>query len=279
MPTKSVIPTHDLPNDFFRINRIELADPILFVGHHRHEFYEFLWFTSDSDDHFIDFEPYPVRVNQVYFLAPGQVHAVPGRRPTGYALVFSPDFLSSLPEEYLRHLFTPFLNDGIALGAEAVPPLHSLLTLLDTEYTGQRHPLIIQSYLKAFLLHIYRASEAMPVVTNARDQRLNKLLSLIEANYQSERKAEFYAEQLGLTTQRVNELLKEKRGFTVTQAIHNQLVLEAKRRISGGEQSLKEIAYELGFNEPGYFSRFFRKQTGITPEAFRERIKPVRGTA
>lgn len=275
MPAKAPIPTHDLANDFFLLNYIELADPVLFVGHHRHDFYELLWFTSAGDDHLIDFEPYPVRPNQVYFLAPGQVHAVPGQRPTGFALVFSPEFLASLPEAYLKHLFTPFLNDGIALHEADIPPLQALLKLLETEHAGHRDPLIIQSYLKAFLLHIYRASEAMPVVTTFRDQRVNTLLALIEAHYTSERKAEFYAERMGLTTQHLNELLKEKRGFTITQAIHNQLVLEAKRRISSGEQTLKQIAYELGFNEPGYFSRFFRKQTGLTPETFRERILPV----
>ncbi|HEX8504618.1 MAG TPA: helix-turn-helix domain-containing protein [Hymenobacter sp.] len=282
MSANASIPLHDLEQGFFLINRIEEADAVRFVGHHRHAFFEMLWFTSDSADHLIDFEPYPVRENLVYFLSPGQVHAVPGMqpeapatRPTGFAIVCSTEFLSRLPEEYLKHLFTHPSNEGIALRPADLPQLHTLVNLLEVEHQGQQDPVIMQSYLKALLYHIHRASAGAPAVASFRDQRLTVLLQLIQARYKTERKAEYYAQHLSLTTQRVNELLKEKRGFTVTQAIHNQLVLEAKRRISDGELTLKEIAYELGFNEQGYFSRFFKKQTGMTPEAFRDKLVPM----
>ncbi|HEX8424790.1 AraC family transcriptional regulator [Hymenobacter sp.] len=279
MPTKQLIPTHDLDQGFFLINRIESANANRFMGHHRHVFYEMLWFTSDGDDHLIDFEPYPVRKNLVYFLSPGQVHAVLGQRPTGFAVVCTTDFFNNIPEEYLKQLFTHFINEGIMLREADLPQLHTLVNLLEVEHAGQQNPLIIQSYLKALLFHIYRASQGAPAVASFRDPRLNTLLHLIQTHYKTERKAEFYAEHLGLTTQRVNELLKEKRGFTVTQAIHDQLVLEAKRRISDGEQTFKEIAFELGFNEQGYFSRFFKKQTGSTPKEFREKLAPMISTS
>ncbi|MFD1470072.1 helix-turn-helix domain-containing protein [Hymenobacter caeli] len=273
MKTKALIPLHDLHANYFLIGQIEKADSVRFGVHHRHQFYEILWFTSNGQDHSVDFEDYPVCKNLVYFLAPGQVHAMPGPRPTGFVIALAPEFVNGIPEAYLKHLFNLSVNEGIQLIDEQLPPLELLVRLLQLEQAGGQHPLVVQSYVKAFLLHIYQATrETNPAVAQFSDKRLVTLSALIQQHYREERKTDFYADHLGLTPQRVNELLKEKWGYTITQAIHNQLILEAKRSISLCERSFKEIAFDLGFNEQAYFSRFFKKQTGITPEAFREKI-------
>ncbi|WP_372489943.1 helix-turn-helix domain-containing protein [Chitinophaga sedimenti] len=68
--------------------------------------------------------------------------------------------------------------------------------------------------------------------------------------------------------------MREKFGFTVSQIIYHLLLIEAKREIGHGRKSIKEIAYELGFSEQSYFSRFFKKQTGTTPRASASRRLP-----
>ena len=101
------------------------------------------------------------------------------------------------------------------------------------------------------------------------NESLIKLFQLIEAHYKKERNADFYSNRLSLTLKRVNEITKKQLGKTVTRLLHDRLLLEAKREINFGKRSHKEIAYLLGFDDPAYFSRFFKKRTGITPEQFK----------
>ncbi len=72
-----------------------------------------------------------------------------------------------------------------------------------------------------------------------------------------------------MTTKRLNEIVKRDKGKSVTQLIHDRLVLEANREMTFSEKSIKKIALNLGFDAPAYFSRFYRSQTGETPTHFR----------
>ena len=106
-----------------------------------------------------------------------------------------------------------------------------------------------------------------------RFQRLENLYELVEKHYLTERKASFYAEKIGLTPKRLNEILKNKVGLTLTQLLHKVLIAEAKKMIARGDKNFKEVSFELRFSEQAYFSRFFKKQTGMSPEKFARLIR------
>ena len=105
------------------------------------------------------------------------------------------------------------------------------------------------------------------------DIRVSKVLSLIDKHYINERSTDFYAREVNLSNKRMNELTKKAVGHTVKQLIDQRLLLEAKRMISSGASSFKEIAFSLGFSEASYFTRFFKEQSGCTPEQFRLLLK------
>ena len=108
---------------------------------------------------------------------------------------------------------------------------------------------------------------------NEQDMRVNKVLSLIDEHFIHERPTEFYAGRIMLSKKRLNDLTKNAVGHTVKQLIDQRLLLEAKRMISYGSQSFKEIAFLLGFSDASYFTRFFKEQSGSTPEQFRLSLK------
>ncbi|WP_225872327.1 helix-turn-helix domain-containing protein [Pedobacter frigidisoli] len=78
---------------------------------------------------------------------------------------------------------------------------------------------------------------------------------------------------MGISSKRLNQILKEKLNKTGMQIIHDRIILEVKRKIIHSELTIKEIAYDLGFSDRPYFSRFFKKQTQQTPEAFQKQAK------
>ncbi|MES1155772.1 MAG: helix-turn-helix domain-containing protein, partial [Pseudorhodoplanes sp.] len=80
----------------------------------------------------------------------------------------------------------------------------------------------------------------------------------------------FYADRLAMTADRLNTHVKRATGVTAGHLICHRILTEAKRELVFTGRAVAEIAYDLGFTDPSHFGRFFRKQTGTTPQAFRE---------
>jgi AraC family transcriptional activator of pobA len=102
------------------------------------------------------------------------------------------------------------------------------------------------------------------------DARVEELRQLIDANFRKERLISFYAKTLAMTADRLNDHVKRATGVTAGHLIRQRVLTEAKRQLVFTNQPINEIAYDLAFSDPSHFTRFFRKQTGSTPQAFRE---------
>jgi AraC family transcriptional activator of pobA len=103
------------------------------------------------------------------------------------------------------------------------------------------------------------------------DDTLDALRGLIEQHFRQERLLAFYAEKLAMTPDRLNDHVKRATGVTAGHLIRQRVLTEAKRALVFTNQAVQEIAYDLAFSDPSHFARFFRKQTGTTPQEFRER--------
>ncbi len=102
------------------------------------------------------------------------------------------------------------------------------------------------------------------------DALVDELRRLIDANFRKERLIIFYAKTLAMTADRLNDHVKRATGVTAGHLIRQRVLTEAKRQLVFTNQPINEIAYDLTFSDPSHFTRFFRKQTGSTPQAFRE---------
>jgi AraC family transcriptional regulator, transcriptional activator of pobA len=102
------------------------------------------------------------------------------------------------------------------------------------------------------------------------DARVDELRRLIEEHFRKQRLISFYAEKLAMTADRLNDHVKRATGVTAGHLIRQRVLTEAKRQLVFTTQPIHEIAYDLAFSDPSHFTRFFRKQTGTTPQAFRE---------
>lgn len=101
------------------------------------------------------------------------------------------------------------------------------------------------------------------------DNILSELKLLIDNYFKKEHSVSFYAEKMCLTSRTLSNMVKKASDKTVSDFIKLRLALEAKRMLLFSEKTVKEIAWELGFDEASHFSHFFKSATGMSPETYR----------
>jgi AraC family transcriptional activator of pobA len=101
------------------------------------------------------------------------------------------------------------------------------------------------------------------------DPVVAELRRLLEANFRAQRRIGFYAGTLAMTADRLNDHVKRATGVTAGHLLRQRVLTEAKRQLVFTDLAIGEIAYDLAFADPSHFGRFFKKQTGKTPQEFR----------
>ncbi|MGC5703532.1 helix-turn-helix domain-containing protein [Pseudomonas sp. NFXW11] len=155
---------------------------------------------------------------------------------------------------------------------------HSLNTLFKAlldEYEGSAsaRELLLHSLVNVLLVWIARRGQ-QPVVPGTRSERKQQLLGhfikLVEQHYQEHPTVEALAHRIGLSSVHLNTLCRELAGQSALQIIHQRLMLEARRALIYTNISISQLSDNLGFSDPTYFSRFFKRLSGQSPHAFRQ---------
>ena len=243
----------------------------------RKKFFEIVWLQNEFPLHALNDGVAVTKKDWIYLIPPYRVHQLNKAGKTGILLSFKNDFLAEEDKEFYLDIFNIFNIQGefscLPLSDENAIELNSIYKLLEKEYQITENGfLILKALLKVFLLKLIRIKEHVFTNHDINQRRVFEFMMLLEKNYQEERNALFYASQLGLSAKRLNQILKEKLDKTAMQLIHDRIILEAKRKIIHSEYTLKEIAFDLKFSDHPYFSRFFKKQTGQSPDEFQKQI-------
>ncbi len=248
---------------------------------HRHSFYHLLFFSEGGGRHTIDFNHFDVKPYQIYFMVPGQVHSWDFEgNVDGYVVNFSSSFFQSflLKSEYISQF--SFFNGGTTESVIDLPeavqhPILSLFEKLVTE--SQQHNVLKEDMLRVLLIQIF-ISVQQSISSEQRNSTpfqahpvLKNFQKLIEKNYLEIRLPGQYAKLLNITPNHLNALCKEHLGIQAGEVIRNRVVLEAKRLLVNLGLSVSEVAYKLNFNDNSYFTKFFKKEAGMSPEAFRKK--------
>lgn len=108
---------------------------------------------------------------------------------------------------------------------------------------------------------------------NIEEKLLMEFLELLEANFSSKHKVIEYAELMSISSRKLNEMIKFYFGISVKNLISTRIYIEIARKLQFSSESVKEIAYELGFSSPYHLSHFFTQTKGISPQAYRDLLK------
>ncbi|MEM7032442.1 MAG: helix-turn-helix transcriptional regulator [Chloroflexota bacterium] len=258
------------------IKRVNLSRP------NRVNFYEIFWITAGEGVRYIDFKEYTIQPNTLFLLTPGQVHFWKlQQQPAldGYAILFLEEFLqlgTSAQVSFLRELDffhridrdpVIYLTDGQAAVFQHL--VSEMQSEYQTQKLGRTH--MLQSLVQIFLIQAQRHYQMRNTHLKPTTEALliDQLRTLIDQQFLSQRNVQAYADMLGITAGYLSKIAKTVTGVSAGVLIRERLVLEAKRLLAHTDNSVAEISFELQFDDPSYFGRFFKRETGQSPLSFR----------
>jgi AraC family transcriptional activator of pobA len=247
-------------------------------GPHALTFYDILLVTRGLGSFRLDAHRYPVRPGAVFFTSPGQVRQWKVRGLDGLCLFFPAVFLEEFFQDALFLHRLPYFH---------APDGRAVLRLTPTKAAHLRKRLLAMRRelrsLRDDSVHLLRARLYEVLVALARDYsaalRLpsarapNRIAlrfhELVERDFRRLHHAADYARQLVVSPGYLNTLSRRHLGRNAKGVIQDRLVVEARRLLLYSDESAARVAYALGFKDPSYFARFFRRATGWSPAGFR----------
>lgn len=246
---------------------------------HKHTFYHVVYFTRGGGSHAIDFKNFTVVPNQIYFMAPGQVHRWNFEGEVdGYIINFSESFFRSflLRPDYLDTFpfFTGNIDDEVInLPDDMQADVIGLFEQLINE--SSRNGKLSLDMMRVLMIQLFIATarqspnSSRVTAPNYNYTLLQNFRKLVDEHYTTFKLPKDYAALLYITPNHLNALCNDMLGMPAGEVIRERVILEAKRALVNLELSITQIADKLNFNDNSYFTKFFKKYAGLTPEEFR----------
>lgn len=242
-------------------------------------FFDILLVTKGRGRFALDDEVHAVAPGVVFFTRPGEVRRWQAEGLEGACLFFTGDFLRDAfaDARFIEQFayWRPGRPSGaLALSAHEQAQFLARFGEMRAEFDALKgdaaHLLRARLYEILVLLNRWYLARYGEAPARRPDARVERFLALVERDLSAERCVADYARELALTPGHLNALCRQGLGRPAGRLIRERLVLEAKRRLLASDGPAAAIAYGLGFADPAYFSRFFRRETGEAPRAFRE---------
>lgn len=251
---------------------------------HRHDYYEIIFVEDGSGQHIIDYESYEIKPPVFYFLTKGQIHFWKLKKElTGKVLLFPREFLIPPAEKQFNHeddlLIFNSLNKAqqVYIDEDNLAKIHEILGNINEEFSRKSDCSlsILRAYLHILLVSLFRiyAKEQPTNILNNTNTLVRRFRQMVSENYLTIRSVQEYADLIGISATHLRDTVKNITGYSPGQIIRQEIIFEVKRRLANTEYTTAQIGYALNFEDTSYFSRFFKRETGLTPSNYREEIR------
>ncbi len=251
--------------------RIEKMTHLPAVPRHKHTCYELFFILQGEGNFYIDCEHYDVQKNSIFFVAPGRIH---GWNYTNNieAYLIKCDLTSYLDPYILEHL-SVFHFDTALLSEQEASMITGVLDDLYKEFlsTYSLKDFALTNLLNILFVYLQRALPAKASAFTP-DILMTKLDDLMYQNNYQLSSGHYYAKKLKVSLKHLNTAVKKFTGISCSEYIRSKTLYEAQRLLKYDTLTCNEIADRLGFIDPCYFSRFFKREFGIAPKFFRNDI-------
>lgn len=236
-------------------------------------YYYFFFVNKGSSTYRVDLEEVIVSDGQLLFVSPSQIitHPLADTAEEYYKVAFDENTLALLPQQFL-FLINPLNKNIIKFNAGTIERVKAIFEILQNLLYHHNEPAdtsILLAHLNSLLTELngaYFESARHPA-----SSKLSKYIEFklaVETHLTEQNSVHAIAKQLATTTSSLYGVVKEFSGISPKEFITNRLMLEAQRKLRYSKPSVKELAYELGYNDPDYFSRLFKKFTGKSVSQF-----------
>ncbi len=228
----------------------------------------------------IDFESYYLQSPALVFISENQLLKIQKNKEAlkGRTLRFSSDFFCiklNRSETFCDAvIFNTTKPPYVNMDDSEAKKIDYLFTAISNELEGanELQEEIITSQLKTLLL--YASKIKLKQFGNVNLLKPSSIVidfqNILDRKYEHQHNVQFYADNLNISPKGLNKAVKKELGRTVSELIKEKLIVEAKRELYTKELSIKEISFKLGFEDPAYFSRFFKKETSHSPKEYAE---------
>lgn len=265
--------------DIFSVSKVFFDDACKIDHSKKQNAYTIYWIQEGKGVYNIDFKQYSFEDNVLFFLSPGQVFTVDSEQiKKAYKITFVKDFYCIQTHDVevacngilFNNIYeTPFVKPCHKDTQKLNFILESLLDEFEQSKTAQYD--MLQAYLKQFIINSVRVKQENHVIKEDTETRLFKDFSLlVEQNFKKLHSVTDYANRLGLSPKSITKHFQKLGTDTPSDFIKNRILLEAKRMLIYTDYTVKEIAFDLGFNDPAYFTRFFTKAISKSPLQFKK---------
>jgi len=246
---------------------------------HRHDSYLMVFFTNGSGIHEIDFDSFKIKSGSLFVLQPGQMHHWSlSEDIEGFVIIFSQElynlyFGQKKINDY--NFYNSILNrPEVDFKTEEIAKILPYFDLLIQE-NSENNKLQLDKMLNLLdCIHIEIArkyGETFSHQTHSYNIKISAFEVLLEEHFRTQKLPSFYAEKLNITLKHLNRICNEILQKTATEVIMDRLILEIKRMLIDKQLAVNEVAYAVGYEDYSYFSRVFKKQTGLSPTEFRNK--------
>lgn len=258
----------------------------------RNNFFTLIWIVEGAGTVNSDFDGHRFESNTLFTFAPYQPYVFTTTKPIrGIAIYFHSDFFCIHKHQKELELNGVLYNNVyqppfIRVDESAASIFRMVCGQIEAEMQNAalaQHELLV-SYLKIFLITASRLKiEQQPnVLEMMKDNKepfiLQKLKDAIEENFKFKHSASEYADLLYISPKALAKITKTHFNKTLSSLINERIIIEAKRELYLTDKTVKEIAYELGYEDEFYFSRFFKVNADVSPQLYRDTVGFARGT-
>lgn len=227
----------------------------------------------------LDFEELAVQAPAMLFVFPDQVHNILEiDEPQGWAISFDPALIDHDFQLVLEQGFKgPVVLDKQTAFFEQMVILLDLIEKIQSgiadNYTGRTTHSLLAALLSLIAGRIETTTLNQKTKESRGDIIAQKFNQLLKQNYKNWKQPSQYAAELAVSVSHLNDTVKEITGNSVSTHIQQHSIMEAKRLLYFTDMSVKEIGYALGYDEPVYFNKLFKKLTTLTPIQFRLKFR------
>lgn len=270
----------DKENGIFQLTDFSCPDQNQRLSKER--LYRVIWVLEGTVNFVVDTIPTRVKKNQLIFFTPhNDVEFIPTDHKL-IAFAFNREFycINNHDDEVscYGNLFYGSSNSPIVtLEEKDQKSLQTLFEVLQEEFEYKDHIQgeMLRMLLKRLLIKSARLSRDLLIDPTMPDSHLDivrKFNVLVEMHFKEKHQVKDYADLLFKAPKTLSNLFKQFNNQSPLQVINERLVLEAKRQLAHSDKTIDELSYNLGYSEAAHFSKFFKKQVGVSPKAFRDGI-------